>query len=544
MNSENGLGGNRLGKVLAQFRRVMCASEPKAAQAIAPVPASAPKRAARPALMPKPRKVGGMDVTQITGVVLPEKPVFDKVIALFLFLAFGLRMEVQKIAALPISREREGAADGELGLSFWGGAPVYRGRTIRGRRYAAGGNRPTDNQERRWRRTRAYTIDVGDNKYQARGTASAAECVAWDVGLIQKWGLQRLFEATHEWIVPKLELPKDASPEQQQEMKERYEHLKARARRRAASGLVWDGERRCEVDAHQVVDEWVRDARERVALHYVLLASRNNGTGYLKWSHHSMVYLMRELQKPDVLSQEDIDRGWVMWTIPSVVRFTLDAVVADFRVRVGIVEGRIPDFFGNDAARRLGTALLKQDETIGRFFIHPEAAGDVFADFNFASHLRNLVALGTPLATVAHVADTVIDTVISQTMEQKEKARECLALCDKEPFGGGFGMVLMSADPAIADNPRVAREMWRQHPLVRVAVVINSRRQVSILSDGSVPLDEVALRLEQIEPNRWFTDPRIGAILNGGHSFTQVPATDIPLGQIIRLLETVIYGMN
>lgn len=455
------------------------------------------------------RKVGGVNVSEITGVVLPERPVFDKIVAFFLFLAFGLRMEMEEIAELILTREREDDAENELGLSFWGGSRFYRGRTPQGHEFTAGGNRPTDAQQRRWHRSRVYQIDVGANKYQDRGTASAAECVALDCGLIQKWGLERLFEATHEWVTGT-----------------------KRGKRHARCGIVWDTKGGCEVSAHEVVDQRVSDSRERVALHYVLLASRNNGTGYLKESNNSIVYLLRELQKPEVLSQADIDRGWTVWTIPGIVRFVLDVLGVDFQVRVGLIEGAV-------TLPKAGT--LKEHTAYGKFFQHQEAAGSQFADFNFASYLRGLIALGTPEETIVAIGDAVIDTVISQTFEQKKKARECLEICGKEPFGGGLGMMLISDDPAIANNPRVVREMWRAFPLVRIAVVINSREQVSILTDGSVPLDAAAKQLQKMEPQRWFYDPRIGAILNGGHSFTKVPPTQVALSEIIGLLEAVIY---
>lgn len=476
--------------------------------------------ARRQAQVPAPvpaAKAAEINLGRMEGVVLPEKPVFDKIVALFLFLVFGLRKGMEEVAALDVQRQTEGVPKGELGLSFWGGARVYRGKVPQGTRFAAGGNRPTKAQHERWERDRVYPIDVGRNKYQERGTASAAECVAWDLGLIQKWGLERLFRSSHEWI-----------------------EGTERAKRRARSGKVWDDKNQAEADAHAVVDERVSDARERVALHYVLYASANNGTGYLKERPHSIVYLLRELQKPDVLSADDADRGWTQWTVPGVIRWVLDILVADFQVRVAIAEGRMPDIIGNREARRTAAAFLNADEQLGRFFGHKEAAGDQFAEFNFASYLRNLVALGTPTETVVTIADNVIDTVLSQTFEQRQKARECLALCDKDTFGGGLGVVLMSADKAIADNPRVVREMWRLNPVVRVAIVINSREQVSILSDGTVPLGDAAAALQKREPNRWFYDPRIGAILNGGHSFTKVPATQVPLAQIRALIEEVI----
>lgn len=455
-----------------------------------------------------PRRVDGLDVSKISGVVLPERPVFDKIIAFFLFLAFGLRMGTDEIAALNLDKESEGVDKGELGLSFWGGARVYRGRIPQGKRFAAGGNRPTEAQQNRWRRDGAYTIDVGDNKYQERGTASAAECVALDCGLIQKWGLERLFHATHEWISGT-----------------------DRAKQRARRGFVWDARGKCEVSAHQVVNQCVSDVRERVALHYVLLASRNNGTGYLKESPYSVVYLLRELQKPDVLSEDDGWSSWTNWTIPGIIRWVLDVIVADYQVRVGLEENTL---------ERKSVALLKASD-VGELFSNKELGGEQFCDFNLASYFRNLMDLGVPEAEIGAIANRIHEDVIGQVSIQKEKARECLDRVEKETFGGGLGMMLISADPAIADNTRVTREMWKAFPLVRIAVVINSREQVSILSDGSVPLDAAARMLQELEPNRWFYDPRIGAILNGGHSFTKVPSTKIAFSKIICLLEAVVY---
>ncbi len=450
------------------------------------------------------RKIDGMPVGEIVGVVLPERPVFDKIVAFFLFLLFGLELKIEEVAALKLERDQDGAEKETLQMNLWGGSTFYRGRTPQGVKFASGGNRPTQNQESRWKAARRYLIDIGRNKYQQRNTASAAECVALDCGLIQKWGLERLFQATHEWITGT-----------------------QRGKARALRGLVWDEKGKCEVDAHKVVDEIVTDARERVALHYVLFASRNNGTGYLKQSHHSVVFLLRELQKPEVLTDDERPM-WCAWTIPGIVRWVLDVLVADFEVRVGSLVGTL---------ERRPVAQLKSLD-MWQVFADKDLAGETFADFNLASYLRNLFDLGVSESGISAIAERVLVDVVGQTQTQSQKARECLALADKIPFAGGMGIILTSQDPAIADNPRVVRELWRTQPLCRIAIIVNSRKQVSILTDGNVPLGKVADKLMRREPNRWFYDPRIGAILNGGHSFTKTPATKILLGDITRLIES------
>lgn len=450
--------------------------------------------------MPKAeaRQIQGMPIDKIDGVILPQNPPFEKVLALFLFLTFGLRK-----------------AWSEVNASFWGGDRVYKNP----RGILSGGNRPTEALERRWRQGLTYPIDLGKNKYQMRScaevfdpkkpagghNASACETVAWDLGLIQKWGLEDLFVATHEWVTGT-----------------------ERGRKRAFAGTVWYRGRAA--NAHDVVERTVTDVRERIALHYVLLAGRNNGTGLLKHSHCSVVYLMRELCKPATWTPEEREAMKpVDWTMDMVVDWTLAVIDADFRVRVGLAEQTLtlPE-----------TAALKANTAYGALFAEEQQAGTDFRHFTLASHLRNLVALGKGEQEVWDEGDSVLVNIVAQSSIQNDKADDLLDGVVVTKFGGGFGVVISHVDPAIANNTRFPRAAFRRYP-VRVIVVVNAKGNVSVLTDRTVPIERIARELIRREPRLWFYDPKFGCVLNGGHSYGDTPPTKIPLGEIVEELKRV-----
>ncbi len=441
-------------------------------------------RKAQPAPKVESRMIQGMPIDEVDGVILPQNPPFEKVLALFLFLTFGLRKSWSEVNA-----------------SFWGGDRVYKNP----RGILSGGNRPTEALERRWRQGLTYPIDLGRNKYQTRGTASACECVALDLGLIQKWGLDGLFVATHEWITGT-----------------------ERGRKRAFAGTVWYRGR--EVNAHDVVERTVTDVRERIALHYVLLAGRNNGTGLLKHANNSVVYLMRELCKPATWTPEEREAMKpVDWTMDMVVDWTLAVIEADFKVRVGLAEGTL------DLPT---TESLEANKVYGALFREETQAGTDFRHFTLASHLRNLVALGKSEQEVWDEGDNVLVNIVAQSSIQNDKADDLLDGVVVTRFGGGFGVVISHVDPAVARNTRFPRAAFRRYP-VRIIVVVNDKGNVSVLTDRTVPIERIARELLKREPRLWFHDPKFGCILNGGHSYGDTPPTKIPLGEIVAELEAV-----
>jgi hypothetical protein len=419
-------------------------------------------------------KIQGIPADQIVGVVLPEKPVFDKVLALWLFVTFGL--------AKPV---------GEITREFWGGEP-------------RSGNRPSEYRQRRWRQGHLYSIDVGKNKYQQRKLASAAEAVAVDIGLIAKWGLGDVFGATHAWITD------------QDERRRKY---------RANSGTIWYRNR--EADAHDIIDEVVTDVHERVALHFVLMASRNNGTGYLKGFAKSWPYLMRELEKGAVGTEAGKELVYP-WVIDEIVELVLEVVDTHHRAEVEVLEGRATAFSLKD---------LRALPEVGELFAHEGAVGTDLRHFTLGAYLRDLLTLRNPAATVAEWAERVLVDVVGQAEEQRNLAAELYQLATKTYFFQGRGVVITSDNPAIADNPRLAREAFRTNEMLSVVVVQRASGQVAILSDGNVELRGVADALIKAEPELWFWEPRFAAVLNGGHSFSKVPPTRISLASIKAYIE-------
>jgi hypothetical protein len=82
---------------------------------------------------------------RFTGVVLPERPVFDKIVALYIFARFtGTKLE-------------------DLNLILWGEF------------------QPEQSKIDEWTRAGYYLIDIGERKYQRMGKGSATEIVAEDL---------------------------------------------------------------------------------------------------------------------------------------------------------------------------------------------------------------------------------------------------------------------------------------------------------------------------------------------------------------------------
>ncbi len=436
------------------------------------------------------------DAAAITGVVMPERPVFDKIMALWLFLAFGLG----------------GKSLDQIKVQFWGGEKT-------------GGNVPSNRTEAGFDRRGLYAIDVGENKYQSRRKGSACECVAEDIGLVEKWGLGPLMNATHAWV------PGQAAPPKAVES----------GKRLARSGLVWLSAKQLaawgfermlprpdapgvEVKAAEIVERLVSDPRERVALQFLLLASRNNGTGFLKdGGRRSVVWLLRELEKP-VVADDRLERHMnARWTVENIVRWVLDVIEMRFRVEVGEETVQV-----TEEQLTGGT----YEDLFGR-----ELCGTDFRPFTLATYLRDMIRLGVEPVEVVSRGNRLLEDAVGTVELQNEKAEELLEAATIVRFAGGAGAFISCTDPRVVNNERVPRALFRSRQGIAAIVLRNTAGQVAVLTQGGIDLVPLARELVRREPKLWFADPKNGCLLNRGHSFTKVPATQVSVGDIIAMLE-------
>ncbi|TAL20108.1 hypothetical protein EPN90_01700 [Patescibacteria group bacterium] len=443
-----------------------------------------------------PEKIGGVPRARIQQALLPQNPVFDKVLALWLLALFGL-----------------GRDPTEIELRFWGGEDTFA-------------NRPSHAQEVCWEAMGMYPIDVGAKKYQTLGLASATEAVARDIGLVFGADLDALFAATHVWV-----------------------EGTAKSKRLAREGVIrFRGRTGLALD---FLHELVESPYDRAALELVLEAGRNNGTGYLKGRGRSIVGLIRELEKKGSTVPVDEVIRLVLEVLSARFRVMVGEAQAEPSPEELLAHPLLGELFRSELAGAdfrpftlacylrdllaLGVQPEKVYEVGDWWLINGVGAVEALREesrerLRAASVIPFAGGRGAILtsASVDVADDTRLVTALFRYSRQSKAERE-------DELG-------------VSEMRAVHNELRRLSDSVRVVIVRNGRGNVSVLTNqfgGSrepLSLEPVWKYLEKEESECWFYDRRIQALLNGGHSFGGVKPTEFTVDTLRLLIEGTVLA--
>lgn len=436
------------------------------------------------------KEVDGIPINKLRGLVIPDNPLGDKVLAVWIFIhLLGLKLE-------------------NLELVTWGGGPE--------------GNRPSDEREAAWKAGGFYCVDVGHNRYHDEHVGqpragSACEMVLRQLGLIEAASVTGVFRASHEWL--------HACSDDCGHDPELYNRLKNEGLVRTKNG---------EVDA---LAELRRRCTRKDLLPYLefaLAANRNNATGFLKeGGKYTLFYLVREMARSGASAQEVLAVGHIV----------INAYYFARRPDLNIVQ-----IMRQLGRRLMGTTVGREARDIPEIaeYLTEELAGGEpnpkflggRVPFSVGLLIQDLYRTGWSIDEICKWANWWL----KQIAEMKAAMEICgveweSSVCRQEFFADKKGLVIYT------DNQRMARWVFRKFGGVRVLVVRGSKGNVAILSRG-VELDLVASVLTSREPDRWFFDSRIGAILNGGHMHGQTVATEIDTSEIVRLVDWLGFGVR
>jgi hypothetical protein len=362
----------------------------------------------------------------------------------------------------------------------WGGGPE--------------GHTPSKERMREWKEAGYYLIGVADRHYHdptpgAPRGGSRTYLVLRDFGIIEAAGVGAVFKASHEWL-----LDTDKG-------RELVKHGEIRVQRNGSQVTV---------DALEELVDKCTEPEFRPLLVVAMAANRNNATGNLKNDgKYAAFWVVRELAKQGYDTMNVV--GLIGTVFSTFFRMATDPMGRDLA----------------DMAKELALAeyFAKGEPT---YLMGKTGA------FTIGELLQNMWQLGDSVEDIDRWADFWLEE-IEEFAEAERKTQKEARTCTKQEFVDGKAVQVHS------DNPRLARHLMKVLPRkVRVIMVVGSGGNVAILTRGrdGLTMDKVGAELQRQEPHLWSYDHRLsaGAVLNGSHSYVDVPPTTVKLAEIRRLI--------
>ena len=235
------------------------------------------------------------------------------------------------------------------------------------------------------------------------------------------------------------------------------------------------------------------------------MVNKNNLTGYLKGFYGSITWTLRELYKLGRNPEE------VIMAVSHVIDIFLKAF--DKSAQPG----------ENAILERLVGGL------IGRDFLKSN-----FSPFTIPRYMRDMWRVGISVEEIIRRAKYFAEGWQSAQRMRQQAKNDLLT-------GNGFEVTLNFAlgpgrgGLVRTDSPFVSRELVKEFLLV---IVKNSKGNVRIQTtaqNARVDLSRLARLLDELEPRRWFYDPRLPALFNGTRQY-RVWASSLSDHQLVELV--------
>ncbi len=178
-----------------------------------------------------------------------------------------------------------------------------------------------------------------------------------------------------------------------------------------------------------------------------------------------------------------------------------------------------------------GMAVRSADEPMDEALTHlaKKLAKDSEKPFSLGRYLRDLWLLGGSSEDIQRRVAFWRDN--SQRLErERARAKGEFALMERNEFGIGDMkcLVLRTSDHFLAKAAARSKQYWAR-------IIIADDGHVAISTEG-LDVRGLAAELTQMEPERWYANNEMGALINGGPQYTSVEPTKFGAGMLIKLM--------